>query len=272
MIMNNLTFEPTEYLNDLLAVTTSNIVSCTRSKQSGRRYPITHGQEDNGICSAFRPSTCVLCRIGRLVGLTETLFLSVDPWCLQGGEMPSVLGREFTDRKVRGSNPTSASRLPQSRLGQPGSIPTLVLPHGGIAGATAEQWCLRNAHTNHIKPIGSNPDSSHLTLRESCDPDAVARDTYGMGVIPLNNRLCASKSLVRSSHLTLRESCDPDAVARDTYGMGVIPLNNRLCASKSIGPIKFNASQHGERYLVVVLAYALVDIGSEDNVDSLYHD
>ncbi|KAG5452702.1 hypothetical protein CSKR_102129 [Clonorchis sinensis] len=38
------------------------------------------------------------------------------------------LEREFTDRKVRGSNPTSASRLPLSRLGRPGSIPALVLP------------------------------------------------------------------------------------------------------------------------------------------------
>ncbi|KAG5448288.1 hypothetical protein CSKR_110461 [Clonorchis sinensis] len=45
---------------------------------------------------------------------------------------------------VRGSNPTSASRLPLSRLGQPGSIPALVQPSGGMAvrhrkGATAER-------------------------------------------------------------------------------------------------------------------------------------
>ncbi|KER20104.1 LOW QUALITY PROTEIN: hypothetical protein T265_15393 [Opisthorchis viverrini] len=50
-----------------------------------------------------------------------------------------------TDRKVRDSNPTSASRLPLSRLGQPGSIPALVLPSGGMAarhrkGATAERF------------------------------------------------------------------------------------------------------------------------------------
>ncbi|TGZ68740.1 hypothetical protein CRM22_004085 [Opisthorchis felineus] len=54
------------------------------------------------------------------------------------------LEREFTDRKVRGSNATSASRLPLSRLGQPGSIPALVLPSGGRAamrrkGVTAER-------------------------------------------------------------------------------------------------------------------------------------
>ncbi|KAG5442242.1 hypothetical protein CSKR_100174, partial [Clonorchis sinensis] len=44
---------------------------------------------------------------------------------------------------VRGSNPTSASRLSLSRLEQPGSIPALVLPSGGMAarhrkGATAD--------------------------------------------------------------------------------------------------------------------------------------
>ncbi|KAG5454425.1 hypothetical protein CSKR_107190 [Clonorchis sinensis] len=55
------------------------------------------------------------------------------------------LEREFTDRKVRGSNPTrSASRLPLSRFGQPGNIPALLLPPGGMAarprkGATAER-------------------------------------------------------------------------------------------------------------------------------------
>ncbi|KAG5441208.1 hypothetical protein CSKR_102420 [Clonorchis sinensis] len=51
---------------------------------------------------------------------------------------------EFTDRKVRGSNPTSACRLLLSRLGQTGSIPALVLPSGGMAarhrkGVTAER-------------------------------------------------------------------------------------------------------------------------------------
>ncbi|GAA50865.1 DNA-directed RNA polymerase III subunit RPC6 [Clonorchis sinensis] len=55
------------------------------------------------------------------------------------------LEREFTNRNVRGSNPTSASRLPLSRLGQPGSIPVLVLPSSGMAathrkGVTAERF------------------------------------------------------------------------------------------------------------------------------------
>ncbi|KAG5450410.1 tRNA-specific adenosine deaminase 2 [Clonorchis sinensis] len=62
-----------------------------------------------------------------------------------GARWPKWLERESTDRKVRGSNPASASRLPLSRLGQPGSILALVLPSGGMAarhrkGATAERF------------------------------------------------------------------------------------------------------------------------------------
>ncbi|KER33353.1 hypothetical protein T265_00679 [Opisthorchis viverrini] len=51
----------------------------------------------------------------------------------EGARWPKWLEREFTDRKVRGSNPTSASRLPLSRLEQPGNIPALVQPSGGMA-------------------------------------------------------------------------------------------------------------------------------------------
>ncbi|KER24099.1 hypothetical protein T265_08143 [Opisthorchis viverrini] len=43
------------------------------------------------------------------------------------------LERKFTDREVRGSNPTSASRLPLSSHGRPGSIPALVLHSCGMA-------------------------------------------------------------------------------------------------------------------------------------------
>ncbi|KER32750.1 hypothetical protein T265_01236 [Opisthorchis viverrini] len=52
--------------------------------------------------------------------------------------------RRFTNRKVRGSNPTSNSRLPLFGLGKPGSISALMLPSGGMAarhwkGVTAER-------------------------------------------------------------------------------------------------------------------------------------
>ncbi|KAG5447218.1 hypothetical protein CSKR_113521 [Clonorchis sinensis] len=54
------------------------------------------------------------------------------------------LVRKFTDRKVRGSNPTSALRIPLSRPGQSDSIPALVLPLGDMTaryrkGVTAER-------------------------------------------------------------------------------------------------------------------------------------
>ncbi|KER26813.1 LOW QUALITY PROTEIN: hypothetical protein T265_13930 [Opisthorchis viverrini] len=49
-----------------------------------------------------------------------------------GARCPKWLEREFTDRNIRGSNPTSAPRLPLSRPGQPGSIPTLLQPSGGM--------------------------------------------------------------------------------------------------------------------------------------------
>ncbi|KAG5449526.1 hypothetical protein CSKR_111834 [Clonorchis sinensis] len=59
-------------------------------------------------------------------------------------EMAHWLESEFTDWKICGSNPTSASRLPLSRLGQPSSIPALVFPSGGMVvrhrkGAIVEQ-------------------------------------------------------------------------------------------------------------------------------------
>ncbi|KAG5445184.1 hypothetical protein CSKR_103357 [Clonorchis sinensis] len=72
------------------------------------------------------------------------------------GEIAQRLERERTDRKVHGSNPASASRLPLSRLGQPGSIPALVLPSGGMAarhrkGATAERFFL----CSHLRGKGT---------------------------------------------------------------------------------------------------------------------
>ncbi|KAG5449923.1 hypothetical protein CSKR_105973 [Clonorchis sinensis] len=49
---------------------------------------------------------------------------------------PPVVPREFTHPKVRVSNLTSASRLPLSRLGQPGSIPAVMLPSGDMSVST----------------------------------------------------------------------------------------------------------------------------------------
>ncbi|KAG5443492.1 hypothetical protein CSKR_101050 [Clonorchis sinensis] len=84
--------------------------------------------------------------------------------CPRAGRWHKWLEREFIDRKVRGSNPTSASRLPLSRLRQPGSIPALVLPSGVMAiggrfgsstslwlkSLTTRQWCLAGNESPHM--------------------------------------------------------------------------------------------------------------------------
>ncbi|KAG5441837.1 hypothetical protein CSKR_113182 [Clonorchis sinensis] len=63
--------------------------------------------------------------------------------CGPGGEMPQWFERKLADRKVRGLNSTSASRLPLSGLGQPGGIPALALPLGGMAARHRKGSCCR---------------------------------------------------------------------------------------------------------------------------------
>ncbi|KER25377.1 hypothetical protein T265_07176 [Opisthorchis viverrini] len=54
----------------------------------------------------------------------------LDPYC---SRLETVVFLLSVSIQVRVSNPTSASRLPLSRLGQRGTIPALVLPSGGMA-------------------------------------------------------------------------------------------------------------------------------------------
>ncbi|KAG5445494.1 hypothetical protein CSKR_100982, partial [Clonorchis sinensis] len=66
----------------------------------------------------------------------------------------SVVRTRFTVRKVRGSNPTSGSRLRQSRLGQPGNILDLVHLSGGKPvrhrkDAAAERFFHHHLHRHH---------------------------------------------------------------------------------------------------------------------------
>ncbi|KER20099.1 hypothetical protein T265_15392, partial [Opisthorchis viverrini] len=76
--------------------------------------------------------------------LILSIFSSIDNMTLIGVRCLKWLECEFTDQNICGSNPTSASRLPLSRLGQPGSIPALVQPSGDMTvwhrkGTTAER-------------------------------------------------------------------------------------------------------------------------------------
>ncbi|KAG5446775.1 Nuclear speckle splicing regulatory protein 1 [Clonorchis sinensis] len=78
----------------------------------------------------------------RVLQLNDFFLLAL--FAIPGSGIVLWLKRKLTNRKVHGSNPTSASRLPLSRLGQPGSIPGLMLPSGGMTarrrkGVTAER-------------------------------------------------------------------------------------------------------------------------------------
>ncbi|KAG5447651.1 hypothetical protein CSKR_107817 [Clonorchis sinensis] len=70
-----------------------------------------------------------------LLASQPSLFVIGSVTCMSvpGSRWLRWLEHQFTDRKVRVSHPTFASRLPLSRLGQPGNIPALLLPSGGMA-------------------------------------------------------------------------------------------------------------------------------------------
>ncbi|KER26497.1 hypothetical protein T265_06285 [Opisthorchis viverrini] len=74
-------------------------------------------------------------------GLTvvETVVMGPEVEPRLRGETTLWSEREFTDRKVRGSNPTSGSRLTLCRLGRPGTILALMLPSDGMAGISHHQ-------------------------------------------------------------------------------------------------------------------------------------
>ncbi|KAG5454543.1 hypothetical protein CSKR_104900 [Clonorchis sinensis] len=104
------------------------------------------------------------------------------------GEIAQRLERERTDRKVRGSNPASASRLPLSRLGQPGSIPALVLPSGGMAarhrkGATAERLGQPGSIPALVPPWGGM-EARH---RKTATPERFFSTSYLLLVLPWKN-------------------------------------------------------------------------------------
>ncbi|KER31373.1 hypothetical protein T265_13004, partial [Opisthorchis viverrini] len=85
----------------------------------------------------------------------DNMILNQSYWRLfSGSKWLKWLEREFTDRKVRGSNPTSATRLPLSRLGRPGSIPALRL----FSGSKWLKWLERGFTDRKVR--GSNPTSA----------------------------------------------------------------------------------------------------------------
>ncbi|KER32867.1 hypothetical protein T265_01153 [Opisthorchis viverrini] len=68
--------------------------------------------------------------------------------------MAHSLKREFTDRQVRGSNSTSAFRPLLSRLVQPGGIPALALPSGGMVRGSNSTSAFRPLLSRLVQPGG----------------------------------------------------------------------------------------------------------------------
>ncbi|KAG5446496.1 Cleavage and polyadenylation specificity factor subunit 3, partial [Clonorchis sinensis] len=117
---------------------------------SASRLPLSRLAQPGSIPVLMLPSGGMVARHRKCITaerlLSQWQVRLLKPVCIfPWGEIAQRLERERTDRKVRGSNPASASRLPLSRLGKPGSIPALMLPSGGMAarhrkGATAERF------------------------------------------------------------------------------------------------------------------------------------
>ncbi|KER27792.1 hypothetical protein T265_05220 [Opisthorchis viverrini] len=109
------------------------------------------------MCTNFRP-------LSYLVG-GLSCSMSLSRFKATGARSLKWLEHKFADQKVRGSNPTSASRLPLSRPGRPGSIPALVLPSGSMAvrhrkGVTAERF----KATVQPRPDSALPATSYQSI------------------------------------------------------------------------------------------------------------
>ncbi|KAG5442903.1 hypothetical protein CSKR_107392 [Clonorchis sinensis] len=136
------------------------------------------------------------------------------------------LEREFTDRRVRGSNPTSASRLSMSRLGQPGRIPVLVLPSDDMAvvyrkGVTAErtytyQVVMVNKQ-NELEVCGADPLVERSVARNK--PHLFNCFCPGLSDPPSAN-LLTGRSVVRTRLLPLDFPC---------LGLGNLAVSQPSC-------------------------------------------
>ncbi|KAG5441238.1 hypothetical protein CSKR_102452 [Clonorchis sinensis] len=153
--------------------------------------------------------------------------------------MAQWLEREFTDRKVRQSNPTSASRFPLSRLRQPGSIPTLVPPSVGMAVRHQKgcySWTIFKELISSAYPVAvpgfelRTSDMQVISLRKK------GRD----GSSGQSANLLTGRSVVRTRPLALDFPClglgnlavsQPSCLHRVAWQFGterVLQLNDRI--------------------------------------------
>ncbi|KER21028.1 hypothetical protein T265_10553 [Opisthorchis viverrini] len=99
------------------------------------------------------------------------------------------LEREFTDRKVRGSNPTSATRLPLSRFGQPGSIPALVPSCGMAARHRTETWPLCAEDLKRLKRPSMYAERCPSLVEHRISNAQLRRMVFGKNNLPTIDEL-----------------------------------------------------------------------------------
>ncbi|KAG5449517.1 hypothetical protein CSKR_111842, partial [Clonorchis sinensis] len=114
------------------------------------------------------------------------------------------LEREFTDRKVRGSNLTSASRLPLSRLGEPGSIAALVLPSGGMIARHRKG--LRREFTDRNIRGSKQTSRTRLLLSRFWQAGSISALIFSSGGMAVGHRKGAKAERFCSSELRFTET------------------------------------------------------------------
>ncbi|KER22375.1 hypothetical protein T265_09516 [Opisthorchis viverrini] len=242
--------------------------------------------------------------------LINRIYFHLDPnnHCLFPGvdtercEMARWLVSAFTDRKVCGSNPISASRFPLSRLEQPGSIPDPVLTSGSMA-VGHERMLQQNIpisfgyvstveSLNNQIPGQINLMSSALRIYMYCDiSNIVATETEGawcstfsrLGTlqtrdsagsvdghtISTNNadRLSSTDHVVRNSsnRQTLFASCYFNSLTPNTIDCdrpGGYPLFRSSCYFNSLTPNTIDCDRPGGYPLFSFCLDVLVVVGN----------
>ncbi|KAG5446187.1 hypothetical protein CSKR_106078 [Clonorchis sinensis] len=142
-------------------------------------------------------------------GYSRILVPYICAGCFQlGARWYKWLESEFVDRNFRGSNPTYASRLSLTRLGQPGSIPALELPSDGMVASTGAvlqlnsfYWHQHDEIPTKSAPRAKSPRIITLKTTEFCRTDKAldCQLAFHMCMLGCTHWHVHTKEIVRSS-------------------------------------------------------------------------
>ncbi|KAG5449311.1 hypothetical protein CSKR_100603 [Clonorchis sinensis] len=128
--------------------------------------------------------------------------------------MAQWLEREFADRKVRSSNPTSTSQLPLPRLGQRGSIPAL-LPSGGMAARHRKvHWTFIGTEMlNTISGLRLRITTQLLMRKAQMMPFSGSHNTWLKFLANVDAKVCGKTALIKAvsrlhQKMALRNFCE----------------------------------------------------------------